>query len=227
MQGKVIKIFSDFYYVQVENKILECKLREVLKKPGLQVMVGDNVIIDSLNEISNQGAISEVLERKNSLFRPAVANIDEIILVISLKHPKTPLKNIDRYLTQAKYFNIDVIICANKADLSSVAEQQEIKTVYEPLGYKIVFTSALNKTGLTELKKYLKNNTSLFCGASGVGKTSLCNAIHESIDLKTGAVSKNFRGAHTTRHCEIISFDYEKRSFGKNKLRELTYEERN
>ncbi|MCQ2957800.1 MAG: ribosome small subunit-dependent GTPase A [Candidatus Gastranaerophilales bacterium] len=209
MQGKVIKIFSDFYYVQVENEILECKLREVLKKSGLQVMVGDNVIIDSVDDNSGQGAICEILERKNSIFRPAVANIDQIILVVSLKHPKTPLKNIDRYLAQANYFGIDVVICANKADLSNNEEQNEIRNIYSPLGYEIVFTSALNKTGINDLKKYLKDKTSIFCGASGVGKTSLCNAIHSNIDLKTGEVSKNSRGPHTTRHCEILSFDYE------------------
>jgi len=207
LQGKVIKIFSDFYYVQSQNNVIECKLRENIKKSGFQVMVGDNVQIDALDENSNQGAISLVLERTNSLFRPSVANIDLIILVISLKHPETPLKNIDRYLAQAIYFGIDVVICANKADLSNNEEQQKIKDIYSPLGYKVVFTSALNKTGIDDLKTYLKGKTSLFCGASGVGKTSLCNTIHDNFSLRTGEVSKNSRGAHTTRHCEILTFN--------------------
>ncbi len=206
LQGKVIKIFSDFYYVKTETGIIECKLREVLKKSGLQVLVGDNVIVEDITE-NSQAAICEICERKNSLIRPSVANIDQIILVISLKHPKTPLKNIDRYLAQAIYFGIDVVICANKSDLSNNYDEQEFAKIYSELGYKIVFTSALNKTGIDKLKVYLSGKTSIFCGASGVGKTSLCNAINDNVTLRTGEVSKNSRGSHTTRHCEILNFD--------------------
>jgi len=211
LQGKVTKIFSDFYYVQTDKGLIECKLREVIKKSGLQVLVGDNVIIEDFVEQTAQAAICEILERKNSISRPSVANIDQIVLVISLQHPKTPLKNIDRYLAQAMHFGIDVIICANKEDLSNPKEENELKQIYEPLGYKIIFTSALNKTGLDDLKIHLVGKTSLFSGASGVGKTSLCNVINENLVLRTGDVSKNSRGAHTTRHCEIITFQQDGR----------------
>lgn len=213
MQGKVIKIFSNFYYVNTEIGIVECKLREVIKKSGLQVLVGDNVLIEDLQENSMQGAIYEILERKNSIPRPTVANIDQIILVISLNHPKTPLKNIDRYLAQAIYYGIDVIICANKEDLSNETEENEIQQLYSKLGYKIVFTSALNKTGIDALKSHLIGKTSILCGASGVGKTSLCNAINNELILRTGEVSKNSRGTHTTRHCEIITYNHNDESF--------------
>lgn len=207
MQGKVTKIFSDFYYVSTEKGIIECKIREVLKKSGLQILVGDNVIVENYNSNSKQGAISQILERKNSLLRPNVTNIDQIILVVSLKHPKTPLKNIDRYLAQAEYFGIDIIICANKIDLIREDERKIFEAIYSKLGYKIFFTSALEIIGINEFKKILKGKTSLFCGASGVGKTSLTNIINKNIILKTGEISKNSRGTHTTRHCEIISFE--------------------
>ena len=213
MQGKVIKIFSDFYYVKTDDGIIECKLREVLKKSGLSVLVGDMVIITALQDNSTQGAICEIKDRKNSLIRPNVSNIDQIILVVSMKHPKTPLTNIDRYLAQAKYFNVKTIICANKSDLSNQTEQKELSDIYTPLGYEVVFTSALEKTGIDELKEYLNGKTSLFCGASGVGKTSLCNAINKDLSLRTGEVSKNSRGAHTTRHCEIISVKDAEKNF--------------
>ena len=207
MQGKVTKIFSDFYYVQIENSLIECKLREVLKKSGLQILVGDNVVIEDLQENSQQAAISELLPRKNKLFRPNVANIDKIILVVSQKHPQTPIESIDRYLAQAQYFGIDVIICVNKSDLTTKEEQEEFKKLYNSLNYNVVFTSALTKAGIAELKEHLKAETSLLCGPSGVGKTSLCNAINENFVLRTGEVSKNSRGTHTTRHCEILSFE--------------------
>ena len=209
MQGKVIKIFSDFYYVKVKDNLIECKLREVLKKSGLQILVGDEVVVEDWNELSNQAAISELLPRKNSLMRPSVANVDEIILVVCLKHPQTPFTNIDRYLAQAQYFGVDAIICVNKSDLTEEDERKSFAKLYENLGYKVVFTSALNKTGIDELKSNLKGKTSILCGPSGVGKTSLCNAIDENFVLRTGEVSKNSRGTHTTRHCEILSFEVE------------------
>ncbi len=209
MQGKVTKIFSDFYYVQVAERLVECKLREVLKKSGLQILVGDDVLIEDFNENSNQAAIVELLARKNSIARPSVANIDEIILTVALKHPKTPLSSVDRYLAQAQYFGIEVVICVNKSDLTDEKEREEFKKLYSDLGYKVVFTSALTGDGVDELKRHLKNKTSLLSGPSGVGKTSLCNAIDEKFVLKTGEVSKNSRGAHTTRHCEIHPFEVE------------------
>ncbi len=213
MQGKVVKIFSDFYYVKTNWGLVECKLREILKKSGVQIIVGDNVIIEDFREISNQAAITELLPRKNSILRPSVANIDEIVLVVSLKHPRTPLNSIDRYLAQAQFFGIDVIICVNKSDLTSLQERIEFEKFYGALGYKIVFTSAIKKTGIGELKNIIKEKTSLLCGASGVGKTSLCNAINPNFVLRVGKISKNSRGTHTTRHCEILSFDSNSVSF--------------
>ena len=203
---KVIKIFSDFYYVSYNGKLVECKLREVLKKSGLEPIVGDMVNIEEYNSNSNQAVITEVNPRINEIKRPNVANIEQIVIVTTIKNPAVSFTQIDRYLAQAKIFNINAVICVNKSDLISEAEAKEIKKIYENIGYKIVFTSAKNND-ITELEKLLKNKTNIFSGMSGVGKTSLINSIIGE-NLKTNNISnKNFRGRHTTRHTEIFEFE--------------------
>lgn len=203
---KVIKIFSDFYYVSYNDMEVECKLREVLKKSGLEPIVGDMVDIEEYNQNSNQAAITKIYPRTNEIKRPNVANIEQIVVVTTIKEPEVSLTQIDRYLAQAKFFNIDAVICVNKSDLISDEQKQQITDIYEQLNYKVVFTSAKNNE-IAELEKLLKNKTSIFSGMSGVGKTSLINAIIGK-NLKTNNISnKNLRGRHTTRHTEIFEFD--------------------
>ncbi len=203
---KVIKIFSDFYYVSYNGILVECKLREVLKKSGFEPIVGDMVDIEEYNKNSNQAVITKIYPRINEIKRPNVSNIEQIIIVTTIKEPAVPLTQIDRYLAQAKIFNINAIICVNKSDLISDNEKEQIISIYRQLGYKIVFTSAKN-SDIAELEKLLKNKTSIFSGMSGVGKTSLINAIIGE-NLKTNNVSeKNLRGRHTTRHTEIFEFE--------------------
>lgn len=204
--GIIIKIHSDFYYVKVAENLIECKVREILKKEHIDVYVGDKVCLEEFCSESNQAVITKVLERKNFIKRPAIANIDQIVVVTTLKDPYVDFTQLDRYLSYAKLHSIPAIICVNKSDLlKSEKEKESLKSVYEPLGYKIIFTSAIKKTGIEDLEQALRQKISVLCGSSGVGKSSILNAIHPQLHLKTRQISKKTKkGTHTTRHTEII-----------------------
>lgn len=209
MIGNIQKIHSDFYYVKVDDLIVECKIREILKKERVEIYVGDKVKLEEYNAETNQGVITEVLERKNYIPRPAIANIDQVIIVTSLKEPHVDYIQLNRYLSQAKLYNIPVIICVNKEDLiEHNKEKMELLGIYEPLGYKVLFTCAINNEGISELEDVLANKVSVLCGSSGVGKSSILNSIIPDLNLKTKKVSlKTERGTHTTRHTELISIN--------------------
>lgn len=202
MEGQVYKIHSDFYYVDNGINTFECKIREILKKQKEKIFVGDFVEF-------NDGIITNIIERKNFIVRPSVANIDQIIIVSALKEPDLDLHQLNRYIALAKYYNITPILCFNKEDLKWDKQlKNKIKNIYDPLNYKIVFTSATEHKGIKSFEKILKGKTSVLCGNSGVGKSSLINSINPNLNLKTKQVSeKTQRGTHTTRHCEIIKLN--------------------
>lgn len=202
MKGQVFKIHSDFYYVNFENKIYECKIREILKKQKEKILVGDFV------EFEN-GAISKIYERKNFLTRPSVANISQVVIVSAVKEPDLDFEQLDRYICFAKYHKIKTKLCFNKNDLSQDDKIiEKVFSIYEPLGFDIVFTSALEGIGIEDFKELLTNEMTVFCGNSGVGKSSLINAVFPNLKLKTKEISeKTQRGTHTTRHCEIWEKD--------------------
>lgn len=201
-EGQIYKIHSDFYYVDDGVNSFECKIREVLKKQKEKILVGDFV------EFEN-GVITNLIERKNFIKRPSVANIDQIIIVSALKQPDLDLHQLNRYIALAKYYNIPTVLCFNKEDLKWEKQLGEkIKKIYSHLGYKIVFTSATEHKGIKNFEKLLDGKTSVLCGNSGVGKSSLVNAINPNLNLRTKQVSeKTLRGTHTTRHCEIIKLN--------------------
>ncbi len=208
MEAQVYKIHSDFYYVKPKDnkgELLSCKLREVLKKQKVKVKVGDFV------EIENNGAIKAVLARKNTLSRPSVSNLDMVVVVSSLLEPPIDFIQLNRYLTFLKYFKIPALLCFNKDDLLDKPALEKIKneilSIYKPLGYDIIFTSALMFDGLSEFQNLVKGKTIAFCGLSGVGKSSILGSLSYK-DIKTGRISsKSKRGTHTTRHCEIVEIN--------------------
>ena len=202
MQGQIYKIHSDFYYVDNGQEYFECKIREVLKKQREKILVGDFVEFDN-------GVITEIIDRKNFIKRPSVANIDQIIIVSALKEPDLDLHQLNRYIALAKYYNIPTVLCFNKDDLKWDKHiSNKIKNIYENLGYKIVYTSATEHKGIKAFEKLLEGKTSVLCGNSGVGKSSLVNAINPNLNLRTKQISeKTQRGTHTTRHCEIIKIN--------------------
>lgn len=202
-EGQIYKIHSDFYYVDDGNSFYECKIREVLKKQREKILVGDFV------EFEN-GVIKSIIQRKNFIKRPSVANIDQIIIVSALKEPELDLHQLNRYLALAQYYKIPTVLCFNKEDLNwdKRTISSRIKNIYEKLGYKIAYTSATEHKGLKNFEKLLEGKTSVLCGNSGVGKSSLINAINPNLNLRTKQVSeKTQRGTHTTRHCEIIKLN--------------------
>ncbi len=203
--GQIFKIHSDFYYVQAEGKTYECKLRNVLKKQKQKVFVGDYV---EFNDV----AIEKVLTRKNFITRPTVANVDQVVIISAVKEPELSFIQLNRYIAFAKYHNLSTVLCFNKNDLSNDDSMiEKVFKIYEPLGFDILFTSALESYGIEEFKNILRGKTTVLCGASGVGKSSLINAV-SGFNLRTKEVSdKTGRGTHTTRHCEIIELDKESR----------------
>ena len=209
MIGQVVKIFSDFYYVNTDQGIIEAKLRGVIKKRIEDVFTGDIVELEQVNVVVKQGFICDVKERKTYLTRPKVANITKVLIVTALKEPDLNIEQIDRYIAHCEYHKLDIVLCFNKEDITETDElKQKIRDIYEPLGYKLLFTSAKELTGIKELKEELKNNVTVLCGASGVGKSTLINDLSGTETLRTGKVSeKSKHGQHTTRHCELISVD--------------------
>lgn len=208
MQGQILKIHSDFYYVKFNNvaELTECKVREVLKKQKEKIFVGDFVECGEYNSARNTAVIEKILPRKNFLTRPSVANVDQVVIISAIKEPDLDFVQLNRYISFAKYHKIKTKLCFNKNDLSpddSIIEK--VFEIYEPLGFEIIFTSALENIGVEDFVAMLKGKTTAFCGNTGVGKSSLINAISPGLNLRTKQVSdKTSRGVHTTRHCEIV-----------------------
>lgn len=201
-EGQIYKIHSDFYYIQKDGLTFECKIREILKKQKVKIVVGDFVEFDG-------GVITKILPKKSYIPRPSVANVDQIVVVSALKHPDLDFHQLNRYVSLAKYYKIPVVLCFNKEDLGLEQNAQDkIVSIYGSLGYEVVFTSALEKRGIENLRNLLSGKVSALCGNSGVGKSSLINALNPNVHLRTKEVSEKLnRGTHTTRHCEIIPLD--------------------
>lgn len=208
MHGKIIKGIAGFYYVNVPHEgVFECKARGIFRKDSLKPLIGDNVIIEPLNNENHKGNILEILERKNALIRPTVANINQVMLVFSVNQPKPNLNLLDRFLIMVEKENMKASICFNKIDMLEKEDVDFYENIYSMAGYKVYLTSAKKKIGIEELDSALNNVTTVFAGPSGVGKSSLLNLIQSEINLQTGDLSKKVeRGKHTTRHAELICF---------------------
>ena len=206
MQGKIIKGIAGFYYVHVvEFGVYECKAKGVFRKEKIKPLVGDVVVIDVLDEEEKKGNIVEILERENELIRPAVANIDQALVVFAVTKPKPHFNLLDRFLIMMESKGIPVILCFNKKDIATEEEIQNLKDIYANCGYEIVFTSAHKQENIEMLKELLHDKTTAIAGPSGVGKSSLINLLQENVQMETGSISEKIeRGKHTTRHSELI-----------------------
>lgn len=208
MQGLIIENISNLYKIKTESNIYEANPRGKLKKEEITPVVGDKVKISVLDEENKKAIIEEVVDRTTYIKRPKIANITQIILVISIKNPKPDLLLLDKQLAFAEYLKIKPIIILNKTDLDKKQEFEQIKTIYEKIGYTVIKTIAKSEEGITQLKKILKGNITAFSGNSGVGKSTLINAIFKKEITQEGEISqKNKRGKNTTTASSIYEID--------------------
>ena len=209
MQGKIIKGIAGFYYVHVvEFGLYECKAKGVFRKNKIKPLVGDDVIIEVLNQEKRLGNITEILPRKNSLIRPAVANIDQALVVFAVAKPEPHYNLLDRFLVMMEAENLPVVLCFNKSDLVDEARIKELQAIYEPTGYELLFASAREEENISKIKELLKGKTTAIAGPSGVGKSSIINLLQPEAKMETGGISRKIeRGKHTTRHSELFPVD--------------------
>ena len=206
MQGKIIKGIAGFYYVHVAGSgVYECKAKGIFRKDGVKPLVGDDVEMEVTHEKDMEGNIMRILPRKNELMRPAVANIDQALVVFAVTKPKPHFNLLDRFLVMMETKEIPAILCFNKADIAGDAEIAGLKAVYENCGYPLIFTSAKKEENIDRPKELLQGKTTAAAGPSGVGKSSLINRLQSGVKMETGSISRKIeRGKHTTRHSELI-----------------------
>ena len=206
MQGKIVKGIAGFYYVHVvESGVYECKAKGTFRKDKIRPLVGDNVEIDILDEKDMEGSITKILPRKNDLIRPAVANIDQALVVFAVTQPEPHFNLLDRFLVMMERKEIPTVLCFNKTDIAESPAITELKEIYSGCGYPVIFTSAREEENISQLKELLKGKTTAIAGPSGVGKSSLINLLQSEVRMETGSISRKIaRGKHTTRHSELI-----------------------
>ncbi len=206
MEGIVIKGYSGFYYVQAQATLWECSLRGRFRVHEQDFLPGDRVEISVLKGC--KGVIEQVLPRRNSLIRPPIANVEQTVIVLAHHSPEPDLNLLDRLLIQVEEAHVAPVICFNKADTASAHEIKSLESIYGDIGYKVISTGSGTEYGIAALKQELQGKVSVFAGPSGVGKSTLVNAIQPGLALKTGEVSRKLsRGRHTTRHVELLPLE--------------------
>lgn len=207
MQGKIVKGIAGFYYVHVSCRgVYECKAKGIFRKDNIKPLVGDDVEIEITDAANYKGNIISILPRRNSLIRPAVANIDQALVIFAVSKPEPNYNLLDRFLIMMRRQGLECIICFNKRDIASKEERAAIRNIYENSGCTVLFASAMKKEGMEEIAAVLKDKTTAVAGPSGVGKSSIINCLQKNKTMETGAISEKIeRGKHTTRHSELIS----------------------
>lgn len=205
LQGRILKNYNGYYYVAVEDVIYTCKVKGKMKKNRFSMATGDLVVFEAGDK--NEGMIKHVLPRKNFLVRPTIANLDLFVVTFACATPDFSFLIADKLLALAEMAKIPAVLVLNKADISPEGLVEEIKGVYEKIGYDVYVISALKNSGIEALKERLKGKICAFGGPSGVGKSSTINAIDPAVELKTGIVSEKIgRGKHTTRYAQLLPF---------------------
>ena len=206
MRGKIIKGIAGFYYIYAEDgKIYECKAKGIFRKDNQKPLVGDNVEISVLDEKEMEGSVTAILPRKNSLIRPAVANVDQAFVIFAMENPKPNYMLLDRFLIMMEQQGIPAVVCFHKKDLGTEEELDFLYRTYTQCGYRVILSSALKGDGISEIHEILRGKTTVVAGPSGVGKSSLTNSLQGEIQMETGEISKKLkRGKHTTRHSQVI-----------------------
>lgn len=207
MQGVIVKGIGGLYYVDCGEKILECKARGKFRHKGLTPMIGDEVIIEEELDSNGKGVISSILERKNQLLRPAVANVTQAFVVVSSKNPDLNLMLLYKFLLLCEYNKVHPIICFNKMDIDS-ENSYNVGEKLQNCGYEVLYVQGKHGVGIEGLKSKIHDNITVFCGPSGVGKSTILNKVIGREAMKTGDISDKLkRGKHTTRHSELVRIE--------------------
>lgn len=205
MRGKIIKGIAGFYYVQTTEGLYECKAKGIFRKEKIKPLVGDDVEISVTDEDKKTGNVDQILPRKNTLIRPAVSNIDQVLVIFAAASPKPNLNLLDRFLVSMEKQGVPAVICFNKQDMVEEEEQHRLRHIYENSGCRVLFTCAEKNQGIRQVRELLNGKTTAVAGPSGVGKSTMVNLLAPEAQMETGEISKKIdRGKHTTRHSEIL-----------------------
>ncbi len=206
MRGKIIRGVGGFYYVHAaDGEVYECRAKGIFRKEKVKPLVGDDVEISILDDEERTGNVDELLPRRNMLIRPAATNVDQALVVFALTQPKPNLNLLDRFLILMNRQDIPVIICFNKSDLADAEAMRTLEQIYRGCGCEVCFVSVAQREGLDWVRALLASKTTVLAGPSGVGKSSLTNALLGGTHMEVGEISKKVeRGKQTTRHTELL-----------------------
>lgn len=205
MQGTIVKGIGGFYYIKTDNGVIECKARGKFRYNSLSPMVGDKVDIAIEKE---QGVINKIYPRKTKLRRPAVANVTQALVVFAFNRPKINEDLLNRFLISCELNSLKIVVCFNKLDLAEEEEKSDIANSMRKIGYDVIFLAAKENCGIDKIRDKIRGNITVLCGPSGVGKSTILNAISGKEIMETGQISQKLqRGKHTTRHSELIELE--------------------
>ena len=208
LEGRILKGIGGFYYVHTDEGVYQCRAKGLFRKKSMKPLAGDMCHIELTNTEDVEGNVVDIMDRTNELIRPPVANIDQALIVFAFHSPEPAWGLLDRFLIMMERNGISSVICINKDDLASGDESDAIRGIYESAGYKVLVTSVREERGLDKVREVLKGKVTSLAGPSGVGKSSLINALTGQDLMETGDLSlKLGRGKQTTRHTELISLD--------------------
>lgn len=205
MKGKIIKGIAGFYYVYAKGNTYECKAKGRFRNQKVKPLVGDDVEITILDEQERLGNIECILPRHSELIRPAVANVDQTLVVFAAALPDPNWNLLDRFLIMMERQQVPTIICFNKMDLVTEETIATYRNIYANSGCQVLEASTYEEHGMDELRRVLEGKTTALAGPSGVGKSSIMNMLNPGANMDTGDISRKIqRGKHTTRHSEIL-----------------------
>ena len=201
-----MKGIAGFYYVHgTDGNLYECRAKGIFRNKNIKPLVGDDVEFSILDDVEKKGNVDQILPRKNALVRPAVANVDQALVLFSITQPEPNLNLLDRFLVMMEVQEVPVKICFNKIDLVGSKEIEALRDIYERAGYPLYFISACENRGIEEIGRLVQGKTTVLAGPSGVGKSSLTNLLCPQAEMETGCISEKIqRGKHTTRHSELF-----------------------
>lgn len=207
LKGKIIKGIAGFYYVRaVDSGVYECRARGIFRKQNMKPLVGDDVRISVIDKKDMTGNVVQILPRASELARPAVANVDQALLLFALSHPEPNFGILDRFIISAAQAGISCRIFFNKEDLGDLPTKKKIQDMYRGCGSPVDFISVRKDEGIGRIRDVLRGKTTVLAGPSGAGKSSLVNALLGEEKMETGEISERLaRGKNTTRHAELIA----------------------